>query len=92
MPRTPASERRLRILERLKEPARHFPPQRRADLVEDGVTADSVVARLGVHRGPADSHLADLGLLRARRIGRRACYRRDEMRIAEVVRMFDKGW
>ncbi|MFF8973859.1 ArsR family transcriptional regulator [Streptomyces sp. NPDC014995] len=95
MLRAPVSERRLDILEWLKEPARHFPPQRYGDLVRDGVTADAVAAKLGVRRGVADTHLcllADLGLLRTRRIRRRTYYRRDEMRIAEVARMFEKGW
>ncbi|MEV6176971.1 ArsR family transcriptional regulator [Streptomyces sp. NPDC052015] len=95
MLRTPVGERRLDILEWLKEPARHFPPQRHADLVEDGVTADAVAAKLGVRRGVADTHLAlltDLGLLSAKRIRRRTYYRRDEMRITEVARMFEKGW
>ncbi|MFF3500143.1 ArsR family transcriptional regulator [Streptomyces sp. NPDC003247] len=95
MLRTPVSERRLDILEWLKDPARHFPPQRHGDPVEDGVTADAVAAKLGVRRQVADTHLsllADLGLLRAKRIRRRTYYRRDEMRIAEVARMFEKGW
>ncbi|MFI6035799.1 ArsR family transcriptional regulator [Streptomyces sp. NPDC051315] len=95
MLRTPVGVRRLDILEWLKEPARHFPTQRYGDLVEDGVTADTVAAKLGVRRGVADTHLsllADLGLLRAKRIRRRTYYRRDEMRIAEVARMFEKGW
>ncbi|MFE6823340.1 ArsR family transcriptional regulator [Streptomyces sp. NPDC057690] len=95
MLRTPVSERRLEILEWLKEPARHFPPQRDGDLVEDGVTADLVAAKLGVRRQVAATHLsllAGIGLLRAKRIRRHTYYRRDEMRIAEVARMFEKGW
>jgi ArsR family transcriptional regulator len=95
MLRTPVGERRLDILEWLKEPARHFPPQRHGDLVEDGVAADAIAAKLGVRRQVADTHLTlltDLGVLRAKRIRRRTYYRRDEMRIAEVARMFEKGW
>jgi DNA-binding transcriptional ArsR family regulator len=95
MLRTPASERRLDILEWLKEPARHFPPQWPGDVVEDGVTADAIAAKLGVRRRVADVHLTlltDIGLLRAERVGRHVLYRRDEIRIAEVARMFDKGW
>ncbi|MBC2904230.1 helix-turn-helix domain-containing protein [Streptomyces cupreus] len=95
MLRTPVSQRRLDILEWLKDPAAHFPPQRHGDLVEDGVTRDAVAAKLGVPRQVADSHLAllaGIGLLRTRRIGRRTYYRRDEVRIAEVARMFEKGW
>lgn len=95
MLRTPVSEQRLAILELLKDPTRHFPQRRHGDLVEDGVTADAVAAKLGVRRRVADTHLtllADLGLLRVKRIRRRPHYRRDEMRIAEVARMFEKGW
>ncbi|MER5427680.1 ArsR family transcriptional regulator [Streptomyces sp. NPDC002588] len=95
MLRAPVGERRLDILEWLKDPARHFPPQRHGDLVEDGVTADAVAAKLGVRRRVADTHLALLtriGLLRVKRVKRRVYYRRDEIRIAEVARMFEKGW
>ncbi|WP_405640906.1 ArsR family transcriptional regulator [Streptomyces sp. NBC_00019] len=95
MLRTPVSERRLDILEWLKDPAAHFPSRRRRDPTEDGVTADAVAAKLGVRRKVADTHLellTDIGLLRAKRIRRRTYYRRDEARIAEVARMFEKGW
>ncbi|MFI6932875.1 ArsR family transcriptional regulator [Streptomyces sp. NPDC050287] len=95
MLRTPTGERRLDILEWLKDPAAHFPPQRHGDLVEDGVTAGAVARKLGVRRSVAETHLgllADIGLLRTRRIRRRTHYRRDEIRIAEVARMFEKGW
>jgi ArsR family transcriptional regulator len=95
MLRTPVSERRLDILEWLKDPAAHFPPPRHGDLLEDGVTAAAVAAKLGVPRKVAETHLAllaDVGLLRTKRIRRRVHYRRDDMRIAEVARMFEKGW
>jgi ArsR family transcriptional regulator len=95
MLRTPTGDRRLDILEWLRDPTAHFPPQRHGDLVEDGVTADAVARKLGVRRSVAETHLgllADIGLLRTRRIRRRTHYRRDEMRIAEVARMFEKGW
>ncbi|MFF3464213.1 ArsR family transcriptional regulator [Streptomyces sp. NPDC001984] len=95
MLRTPAGARRLDILEWLKDPAAHFPPQRHADPAEDGVPARAIAARLGVSRRVADTHLGlltRLGLLRTRRIRHRTYYRRDEFRIAEVARMFEKGW
>jgi ArsR family transcriptional regulator len=95
MLRTPVGVRRLDILEWLKDPLAHFPPQPHGDLVEDGVTAEAVADKLGVPRSVADTHLgllADIGLLRTRRIRRRTYYRRDEVRIAEVARMFEKGW
>lgn len=86
---------RLEILDWLKDPAAHFPPQRHADLVEDGVTVRAVAVKLGVSRKAAGTHLgllARLGLLRTKRIRHRTYYRRDEIRIAEVARMFEKGW
>lgn len=60
-----------------------------------GVTSEAVAAKLGVSRQVADTNLellAVMGLLRVRRIRLRAYYRRDEVRIAEVARMFEKGW
>ncbi|MEU6192612.1 ArsR family transcriptional regulator [Streptomyces sp. NPDC047061] len=95
MLRKPTSASRLEILDWLKDPAAHFPPQRHADLTEDGVTVRAVAAKLGVSRKVAGSHLgllARLGLLRTKRIRYRVYYRRDEIRIAEVARMFEKGW
>lgn len=93
MLRTPTSQRRLDILEWLRDPATHFPAHRY--LAEAGVTSEAVATKLGVPRQVADTHLellAAVGLLRTRRIRLRTYYRRDEVRIAEVARMFEKGW
>ncbi|WP_086727978.1 helix-turn-helix domain-containing protein [Streptomyces carpinensis] len=98
MLRTPAGRTRLVILEWLKDPSAHAPrPRRRpyTDPAEHGATAAAVAAGLGIPRRVAETHLAllaDLGLLRTRRIRRRTYYRRDEFRIAEVARLFEKGW
>ncbi|MFR9799542.1 ArsR family transcriptional regulator [Streptomyces sp. MS06] len=95
MLRIPNGDRRLTILERLKDPAAHFPPPRHGDPVADGVTADGVAAALGVSRSVAETDLAllaGIGLLSVRRIRRHAHYRRDEIRIDAVARMFEKGW
>ncbi|WP_408055073.1 hypothetical protein [Streptomyces mutabilis] len=54
-----------------------------------------IAAKLGVPRRVADTHVelfARLGLFRATRTRRRTYYRRDEVRIAEVARLFEKGW
>ncbi|MDQ0989152.1 helix-turn-helix transcriptional regulator [Streptomyces sp. V3I7] len=95
MGRTPARHTRLDILEWLKDPVAHFPPQRHVDPAEAGVTARAVATKLGVSRRVAAAHLGLLtriGLLRSRRIRHRTYYRRDEVRIAEVARLFEKGW
>ncbi|MFH8974703.1 ArsR family transcriptional regulator [Streptomyces sp. NPDC017890] len=95
MLRIPVHGTRLVILEWLKDPAAHFPPQHHADVVAHGVRVELVAAKLRVSRRVAGTHLellARLGLLQATRIGRRTYYRRDDVRIAEVARMFEKGW
>jgi DNA-binding transcriptional ArsR family regulator len=95
MLKRPVSEQRMRILEWLKDPVAHFPPQRHGDLAQDGVTAAAVAEKLAVPRPVADTDLrllTAIGLLRTRTIRRRTYYRRDEVRIAEVARMFEKGW
>ncbi|UXY25940.1 ArsR family transcriptional regulator [Streptomyces sp. HUAS TT20] len=95
MLRNPVGVRRLDILEWLKDPAAHFPPQRHIDPVEDGVTARAVAVKLGVPRRVAVTHLGlltRLGLLRTKRVRYRTYYRRDDVRVAEVARIFEKGW
>ncbi|CAM5263998.1 HTH arsR-type domain-containing protein OS=Streptomyces glaucescens OX=1907 GN=SGLAU_03335 PE=4 SV=1 [Streptomyces glaucescens] len=95
MLRTPTHDTRLRILEWLKDPAAHFPPHRGTDLLADGVPADAVAAKLGVPGPVAHTHLTlltCLGLLRRRWIDGRVHYRCDEVRVAEVARMFEQGW
>ncbi|MFF7972429.1 ArsR family transcriptional regulator [Streptomyces sp. NPDC007905] len=95
MLRIPSGHMRQDILDWLKDPAAHFPGAGPGDPADIGVTARAVAAKLGVSRRAALAHLdllAGLGLLRTRRIRCRTYYRRDEIRIAEVARMFEKGW
>ncbi|MEU8690223.1 ArsR family transcriptional regulator [Streptomyces sp. NPDC048665] len=91
----PSGRIRRTILEWLKDPAAHFPARGRRDLAETGVTVRAVAVKLGVPPRTARAHLdflTRLGLLRTRRVRCRVCYRRDEIRIAEVARVFEKGW
>lgn len=91
MLRVPVGGQRLDILEWLRDPAAHFPPERHGSLV-DRVDA---ATKLGVSHAVACTHLdllVGVGLLRARKVGRRRLYRRDEYRIAEVRSLFEKGW
>ncbi|HWI27534.1 MAG TPA: ArsR family transcriptional regulator [Stellaceae bacterium] len=79
-----ANERRLLILEWLKEPRTHFPPQRDGDLVRDGVCGVLIAQKLGVSQPTVSGHLrllAQAGLLRAKRIKQWTFYRRDEAQI-----------
>jgi ArsR family transcriptional regulator len=87
-----ASERRLLILDWLKDPVAHFPPQVDGDLVEDGVCSVFIAGKLEMTQPSATGHLKILeraGLIRGKRIRQWVFYRRDEARIAEVKRMVE---
>ena len=82
-----ANERRLQILEWLKDPVANFPPQVDGDLVEDGVCAVWIAEKLGVSQPTLSEHmkvLSQAGLVRAKRIKQWTFYKRDEARIAEI--------
>jgi DNA-binding transcriptional ArsR family regulator len=84
-----ANERRFQILEWLKRPTRHFPPQTDGDLVKDGVCGVLIAEKLGVSQPTVSEHLKVLtqaGLLRARRIKQWTFYRRDEKSIRRIKR------
>jgi DNA-binding transcriptional ArsR family regulator len=84
-----ASEKRLQILEWLKDPAAHFPPQVYGDLVKDGVCGVYIAEKLGVSQPTASEHLRVLstaGLVRGKRIRQWTFYKRDEARIREIKR------
>ena len=82
-----ASARRLQVLEWLKDPRAHFPPQRDGDLVDDGVCVCFIAEKLGVAQPTATAHmqrLARAGLVISRRIGQWTFYKRDEDAITAV--------
>jgi len=81
-----ANGKRLQILEWLKNPRSHFPPQVDGDLVEDGVCSVFIAEKLGVSQPTASEHLKILtqaGLVRPSRIKQWIFYRRNEERIRE---------
>lgn len=82
-----ANERRLQILEWLKDPAAHFPPQSYGDLVKDGVCGLFIAEKLDVTPPTASEHLKVLsqaGLLKSKRVKQWTFYKRDEARIKEI--------
>jgi ArsR family transcriptional regulator len=82
-----ANERRLRILEWLKDPRAHFRPQVDGDLVKDGVCGVLIARKLRVSQPTASQHLnilVDAGLVRPKRIKQWIFYQRDETRINEI--------
>jgi ArsR family transcriptional regulator len=79
-----ANERRLQILDWLKNPRAHFREQVDGDLVEDGVCGLLIAEKLGVSQPTVTEHmklLVDIGAVRARRIKQWTFYKRDEERI-----------
>ena len=75
------SPKRLQILDWLRDPVAHFPPQRDGDLVKDGVCVVFIADKLGVAQPTATTHLQALaraGLVTAKRIGQWTFYKRDE--------------
>ncbi|HEY7182673.1 MAG TPA: transcriptional regulator, partial [Blastocatellia bacterium] len=52
-----ANGRRLQILEWLKDPEAHFPPQVDGDLVKDGVCLVFIAEKLGVSQPTATEHM-----------------------------------
>src|SRR5437764_12402809 len=84
-----ASDRRRLILEWLKRPRAHFPPQVDGDLVRDGVCGVLIAQKLGVSQPTVSEHLkilARAGLVRAKRIKQWTFYKRDETRIRAFKR------
>ena len=79
-----ASPKRLQVLEWLRNPVSHFPPQRDGDLVDDGVCVVFIANKLGVAQPTATAHLQALaraGLVTSKRIGQWTFYKRDEAAI-----------
>src|SRR5882762_10866790 len=85
-----ANERRLQILEWLRQPRRHFPPQVDGDLVADGVCTVFIADKLGVSQPTVSEHLrvlAEAGLIRGKPIKQWIFYKRDEAAIAEIKKL-----
>ncbi|MCP4573651.1 MAG: winged helix-turn-helix transcriptional regulator [bacterium] len=80
-------EKRLRILDWLKDPEKHFRPQKDGDLVQDGVCVLLIAEKLGVRQPTATQHLKillDAELVKAKRIGKWTFISRNEERIAKL--------
>jgi len=90
-----ANERRIDIMNWLKNPTAHFGPQVDGDLVRDGVCGLFIAEKLGVSQPTASEHLRILthaGLIRGKKIKQWTFYKRDEKRIADVKRAFGRAW
>jgi DNA-binding transcriptional ArsR family regulator len=85
-----ANDRRLQILEWLKRPREHFPPQVDGDLVKDGVCGLLIARKLRVSQPTASEHLKILtaaGLIRGKRIKQWTFYKRDERELKRMKKL-----
>ncbi len=82
-----ANDRRLMILDWLKDPRAHFSPQIDGDLEQDGVCALFLAEKLGISQATLSAHmrlLLQAGLVRSKRIKQWIFYRRDEEQIRAI--------
>jgi DNA-binding transcriptional ArsR family regulator len=90
-----ASDKRLLILDWLRDPVRHFPPQRDGDLIRDGVCSLFIAEKLGVSQPTCGEHLKVLSqarLIRGKKIKQWVFYQRDEDRIAATKEQLHGDW
>ncbi|MBV9562595.1 MAG: winged helix-turn-helix transcriptional regulator [Bradyrhizobium sp.] len=89
-----ANEKRLLILEWLKDPRAHFPPQADGDLVHDGVCGVLIAQKLEISQPTLSEHMKVLtgaGLVTAKRVKQWTFYRRNDKRIGELKKEFAKS-
>ena len=84
---------RMELLNWLREPKKHFPPQRDGDLERDGACAVLIAKKWGVAQPTASRHLklmVDAELLIPTRKKGWTFYRRNEAGIAKLQAALDK--
>ncbi len=90
-----ANDRRVLVLEWLRDPEANFPPQVEGDLRRDGVCSLFIAAKLGVSQPTCGEHLKVLsraGLIRGKKIKQWVFYQRDEERIAQAKEQLGSDW
>jgi ArsR family transcriptional regulator len=88
-----ANERRLQILDWLRDPKKHFRAQVDGDLIDDGVCGVLIAEKLGVSAPTLSEHMRVLiaaKLVRAKRIKQWTMYKRDDDAIAAVKRVIQE--
>lgn len=84
-----ANQRRIQILDWLKDPKKHFPPQVDGDLVKDGVCGLLIARKLHVSQSTLSEHmriLCQAGLTSPKHIKKWTFYKRNEARIRQIKR------
>ncbi|MFI9503430.1 ArsR/SmtB family transcription factor [Nocardia sp. NPDC052566] len=90
-----ANDKRLQILEWLRDPAQHFPEQQDGDLVVDGVCSTIIAQKLGVSAPTCGEHLkvlAQAGLIHGTKVKQWVFYQRNEDRIGRAKELLSGEW
>ena len=88
-----SNERRVQILEWLKRPIQHFPPQVDGDLIKDGVCGLLIARKLRVSQPTVTEHLkilSEAGFLTNKRVKKWTFYKRNEQAIKQIKRQISK--
>lgn len=86
-----SNKTRLQILEWLKEPDKHFPPQVDKRYDEEGVCVGIIQQKAGLTQSTVSEYLSILqkaGLLKSTRIGQWTYYKRDESAFEALSHFF----
>jgi len=84
-----ANDKRLQILDWLRQPTANFRKQVDGDLEDDGVCGALITEKLGVSQPTASEHLrilVDAGFLTGKKIKQWIFYQRDEKAIAAFLK------
>ena len=88
-----ANERRLQILNWLRDPKAHFPPQVDGDLVKDGVCNCRIAEKLGISQPTLSEHmrvLTQADLVVPKKIKQWTFYKRNDARISKLQKVIGK--
>ena len=83
------NEKRLQILEWLKDPETNFPPHQEVENFDNGVCVTFIQAKAGLSQSTTSQYLAILeqaGLVIPTRIGKWTYYKRNEAVIAAFIK------
>lgn len=83
-------DKRLLVLDWLKQPKKHFPVQVSGDLEKDGVCSARIAEKLGITQPTTSRHmnlLVEAGLVKAKKIRQWVFYKRDEAAIEKAKKL-----
>lgn len=83
-----SNDRRMQIVEWLRDPEKYFPPQRDGDLIEDGVCVGLLTRKLAISQPSVTAHMRQLeqaGLVTGKPIKNWVFYKLNQNAINELL-------